>query len=76
LHVLGVADLAPERARASLERVGWAAERFAARTLGEAVDRSTTWVGADAGGENETVGHLDDGGGHEADVIAERRFAP
>ena len=48
LHVLGVADLAPERARASLERIGWAAERIAARTLGEAVDRGTTWVGADA----------------------------
>src|SRR3984957_5642007 len=48
LHVLGVADLAPERARASLEQVGWAAERIAARTLGEAVDRGPTGVGADA----------------------------
>jgi predicted homoserine dehydrogenase-like protein len=48
LHLLGVADLAPERARESLKHVGWAAERIAARSLGEAVDRGTTWVGADA----------------------------
>ena len=48
LHVLGVADLAPGRARANLKSVGWAAERIAASSLGEAVDRGTTWVGADA----------------------------
>jgi predicted homoserine dehydrogenase-like protein len=48
LHVLGVADLAPERARDNLRRVGWAPERFAAASLGDAVDRGTTWVGDNA----------------------------
>ena len=48
LHLIGVADLAPERALASLKRVGWEAERIAARSLGEAIDRATTWVGEDA----------------------------
>jgi predicted homoserine dehydrogenase-like protein len=48
LHLLGVADLAPARARDSLARVGWEAERIAARSLGEAADRGTTWIGEDA----------------------------
>ena len=48
LHLLGVADLAPARARENLARVGWPAERIAAASLGEAVDRGTTWVGDDA----------------------------
>jgi len=48
LHVLGVADLAPARARESMTRVGWTAERIAAASLGDAVDRGTTWIGEDA----------------------------
>jgi predicted homoserine dehydrogenase-like protein len=48
LHLLGVADLAPARARENLARVGWPAERIIATSLGEAVDRGTTWVGDDA----------------------------
>ncbi|HLJ59739.1 MAG TPA: SAF domain-containing protein [bacterium] len=48
LHLIGVADLAPERARANLQRVGWPAERLAARSPGDAVDQGTTWVGDDA----------------------------
>src|SRR5215475_11731046 len=48
LHVLGVADLAPARARENLGHVGWPAERLAAASLGEAVDRGTTWIGEDA----------------------------
>ncbi len=48
LHLLGVADLAPERARENMARVGWPAERIAATSLGEAVDRGATWVGGDA----------------------------
>ena len=48
LHLLGVADLAPARARENLARVGWPAERIAAASLGEAVDRGTTWIGDDA----------------------------
>jgi predicted homoserine dehydrogenase-like protein len=48
LHVLGVADLDPVRARDALARVGWQLERIAARTLGEAIERGTTWIGEDA----------------------------
>src|SRR5471032_2274597 len=48
VQILAVADLAPERARASLARVGWAAERFAARTLDEAERHGTTFVTDDA----------------------------
>jgi predicted homoserine dehydrogenase-like protein len=48
LHLQGVADLAPARARGNLQRVGWPAERIAAASLGEAVDRGTTWIGDDA----------------------------
>jgi predicted homoserine dehydrogenase-like protein len=48
LHVQGVADLAPARARDSLLRVGWPAERIAATSPSDAVDRGTTWVGDDA----------------------------
>ena len=48
LHMLGVADLEPARVRENLARVGWPAERIAAVSLGEAVDRGTTWVGENA----------------------------
>ena len=44
LHVVGVADLAPERARQNLARADWPHERFDARSLSEALDRRTTWV--------------------------------
>ena len=33
IHVVGIADLAPDRAKASLARTGWAPERFAARVV-------------------------------------------
>ena len=48
IHMLAVADLAPDRARASLARVGWGAERFAARSLDEAARDGTTCVTDDA----------------------------
>jgi len=44
LQILAVADLAPERARASLERVGWEAQRYAARSLDEALKTGATFV--------------------------------
>lgn len=44
LHVLAVADLAPDRARASLKRVGWEPERFAAGSLDAALREGTTFV--------------------------------
>ena len=44
IHLLAIADLAPERARASLARVGWSAERYGARSLDEAARSATTCV--------------------------------
>lgn len=49
LHVLGIADLDPQRARDTLARVGWPAETFDARDAANALCRGTTWVGDDAG---------------------------
>ena len=48
LHVVGVADLDPAKARASLARVGWPIERHSAKTLGEAVKTGRTCVMDDA----------------------------
>jgi predicted homoserine dehydrogenase-like protein len=48
IHVVAVADLKPDRARASLARVGWQAERYAARSLAEAARHGTTFVTDDA----------------------------
>ncbi|HEX6633503.1 MAG TPA: hypothetical protein VF038_06015 [Usitatibacter sp.] len=48
VHILAVADLAPERARASLARTGWEAERYAARSLDDAVKNAATCVTDDA----------------------------
>src|SRR5580765_8964524 len=47
VHLIGIADLAPSSAIASLDRVGWAAERRAARSLDEALRTGTTHVGDD-----------------------------
>jgi predicted homoserine dehydrogenase-like protein len=48
LHILGIADLSPARATANLLSCGWTAERFSARSPGEAIDKRTTWVTGDA----------------------------
>lgn len=48
LQILAVADLAPDRARASLARVGWEAARFGAKSLDEAAKAGTTFVTDDA----------------------------
>ncbi|MFO1050451.1 MAG: flagellar biosynthesis protein FlgA [Geminicoccaceae bacterium] len=48
LHVVGVVDLDVAKARASLARVGWPAERFAAASLDAAVREGTTCVLDDA----------------------------
>ncbi|MEO5701477.1 MAG: SAF domain-containing protein [Casimicrobiaceae bacterium] len=48
IHIVGIADLAPDRARATLARTGWSAERVGATSLGEAAKRGTTHVGDDA----------------------------
>ena len=48
IHMAAVVDLAPDRAKASLARTGWPAERIAARTLAEAARSRTTHVSDDA----------------------------
>lgn len=48
MHVLGIADLSPERAKAALRKVGWVDERFSARSFTEAFGKQTTCVVDDA----------------------------
>ena len=48
LQILAVADLAPDRARAALARVGWPRERFSAASLDDAERAGTTFVTDDA----------------------------
>ena len=48
LHVVGIADLSPSRARAALARVGWTAERYVAPSLADAARSGGTHVGDDA----------------------------
>lgn len=48
LHVVGIADLDVGKARGSLNRVGWPAERYGAATLDEAMRTGATCVLDDA----------------------------
>jgi predicted homoserine dehydrogenase-like protein len=48
IHLVAVADLAPERARASLARTGWPAERYGARSFRDAAEGGTTHITEDA----------------------------
>ena len=47
VHLAGIADLAPDAARANLARVGWTAERSQARSLDEAIRSGATHIGED-----------------------------
>ena len=44
MHVVGLADLDPGRARAALDRTGWPAERYQAASAAEALRAGGTWV--------------------------------
>ncbi|GJD36021.1 NAD(P)H-dependent oxidoreductase [Methylobacterium aerolatum] len=48
IHLVGVADLSPANARASMRRVGWADERFAAASLEDAARSERTFVTDDS----------------------------
>jgi predicted homoserine dehydrogenase-like protein len=50
IHIVGVADLAPARAAAALERTGWPEARVAARSLAEAARTGGTCITDDAQG--------------------------
>jgi predicted homoserine dehydrogenase-like protein len=48
IHLIGVADLSVARAKEAFARTGWAAERYAARSLDEAMKTGGTHIGEDA----------------------------
>lgn len=50
IHLTGVADLSPARARDSLRRVGWTDQRFGARSFEDAAETASTFVTDDAEG--------------------------
>jgi predicted homoserine dehydrogenase-like protein len=48
LHAAAIADLAPDRARANLARIGWPAGQAAASGIDDAIARRATWLTDDA----------------------------
>jgi len=48
IHILGVADLSPDRAREALARVGWSEDQYAARDFAQARRAGTTCIVDDA----------------------------
>src|SRR5215210_1499410 len=47
VHLIGIADLAPDSARANLARVGWKPEQTQAASLDAALQAGTTHIGED-----------------------------
>ncbi len=47
VHLVGIADLSPDAARANLARVGWPDERTRAASLADAVRTGATYIGDD-----------------------------
>ncbi len=50
VHIVGIADLSPQTAKANLKLVGWMEEQFGAPSLDQALTGGTTHVGDDATG--------------------------
>jgi predicted homoserine dehydrogenase-like protein len=48
IHLVGIADLSPDRAQAALRRVGWQDDQFDAASVAEAVRKGTTYITSDA----------------------------
>src|SRR3954470_16887599 len=48
IHIVGIADLAPDRAKASLLRTGWSEERCAARSFSDAATSARTYITDDS----------------------------
>ena len=44
VHLVAIADLSPDNARASLARVGWPMEQSAAASAQQALAEGTTWI--------------------------------
>jgi predicted homoserine dehydrogenase-like protein len=53
IHVACIADLSPPRARENLLRIGWEAERSAARRLDDALAQGSTFVTEEAAAVND-----------------------
>ncbi|UOB04181.1 NAD(P)H-dependent oxidoreductase [[Acidovorax] ebreus] len=47
VHLVGIADLSPANARASLARVGWAPGQSEAASAQQALEQGTTWITED-----------------------------
>ena len=47
VHLLGIADLSPDAARANLGRVGWEPQRTSATSLADALKHGSTHIGED-----------------------------
>ncbi len=47
VHLLGIADLSPDAARANLARVGWEPQRMSAASLADALKHGGTHIGED-----------------------------
>jgi predicted homoserine dehydrogenase-like protein len=47
VHLLGIADLSPDGARANLDRVGWEPQRTSATSLADALKHGSTHIGED-----------------------------
>src|ERR1700761_8252485 len=48
IHLVGVADLSPDRARSALQRVGWTPDRYSASSWNEALRNGSTFITDDA----------------------------
>ncbi|MCS6890617.1 MAG: SAF domain-containing protein [Rhodovarius sp.] len=81
IHVAAIADLSPDGVRRNLARIGWPAERAAARDLEEALATGGTWLTEDALAlcdprievVVEATGHASHGLRHAAAAIAAGR---
>jgi predicted homoserine dehydrogenase-like protein len=47
VHMVAIADLAPDKAKANLERVGWSPERFSGNSIEQAIKDKTTHLSDD-----------------------------
>jgi predicted homoserine dehydrogenase-like protein len=48
IHLVGIADLSPARARSAMQRVGWEEARYSARSWAEALRSGSTFITDDA----------------------------
>ena len=48
MHLVGVADLSPVRAKAALKNVGWSAAQMSARSFSDAAKKGSTFITDDS----------------------------